>query len=257
MGPQPHSSGTSGRRRRNRSQRPSRACGGRGRPAIGQEDHSRTPRALAVKGGTTPPDNKRVRGDWSPSAPTSGGSAVARVSRRHLPRGTARCLVAFSVVVAPSLLLAAPAEAAGPVAPFARCVWENHDGTVTAVYGYTNSSGSIVSIGAGTKNYFRPSPPGPFAGQPQVFAPGTRSDAFVVTYTGRRNTSRSRWVVDDHVAIAGKVACPTNPVPQFRSWWLVVGLAACAVGVALLVGQRRGYSYSMLPVRHGDDEVTQ
>jgi hypothetical protein len=121
--------------------------------------------------------------------------------------GLRRAALLVSAVGTLLLATALPAAAAGTVTPTLTCVFDNGDGTSTAVFGYTNTTGTAVTLPIGGSNNFAPSPQD--RGQPTVFPPGSDTSAVLVVFDGSKQT----WTLD-----AGKVhttpsspACPTDP----------------------------------------------
>jgi hypothetical protein len=137
-----------------------------------------------------------------------------------------RALIALLPAVL-ALMFSMPASADAPIVPFAQCVWNNGDGTVTAVYGYTNNTSAAHTIAAGADNSFSPSPPGPNAGQPTTFLPGTHNNAFIVTYPIIGGSLSSTWEVQDVAATAGAVMCSTNPIPMITPVFGALVLIGC------------------------------
>lgn len=106
-----------------------------------------------------------------------------------------------------TLLVATTLPAAATVTPTLTCVFDNGDGTFTAVFGYTNTAATAVTVPIGGTNNFAPSPQD--RGQPTVFPPGSDTSAVLVVFDGSKQT----WTLD-----AGKVhttpsspVCPTDP----------------------------------------------
>jgi hypothetical protein len=65
-----------------------------------------------------------------------------------------------------------------PVTPFVQCV-QNRASTYDATFGYSNPNADPITIAIGDRNNV--SPGGPPPGQPETFAPGVDSSAFIVT----------------------------------------------------------------------------
>lgn len=139
------------------------------------------------------------------------------------------------VIFACAFSFAAPAFAAGSVTPLAECVWDNGNGTSTAVFGYVNSSPTQEVIPVGAKNKVKPEPPGPDAGQTTVFLPGTHHNVFLVTYSTKGNSSNVIWQVQGQkvaTADAGSAPeCSTKPVPVLGHFWVALGALAVAAAV--------------------------
>ncbi len=109
------------------------------------------------------------------------------------------------------ILASAPAFAAPPpkgsVRPILECVWDNGDGTYTAVWGYDNTTGATVTLDVGAQNNFAPLPQD--RGQPTVFDAGRRDNAFTVANA----TGNLTWHLNGvkTTARASSTACSSNP----------------------------------------------
>ncbi len=161
----------------------------------------------------------------------------ARRPLRWLARRLATA-AAVGAVLAGGVVGAAPAWAATidctpmgdpacrDLAPVAECVWDNKDGTKTALWGWDNPSTSTLRIDVGNKN--KMSPGAEDQGQPTLFLPGRTRNVFTTTYTGTSTT----WRLGNETATAGSgtTACSTKPVSQIGS----VGVLLLAVLVLVL-----------------------
>ncbi|MDX6221719.1 MAG: hypothetical protein QOD91_773 [Frankiales bacterium] len=101
----------------------------------------------------------------------------------------------------------------GTVTPTLTCVFDNGDGTSTAVFGYTNTTGTAVTLPIGGSNNFAPSPQD--RGQPTVFPPGSDTSAVLVVFDGSKQT----WTLDAgkvHTTPSSLRARPTPACPSQR-----------------------------------------
>jgi hypothetical protein len=98
-----------------------------------------------------------------------------RVTHRRRRSGTAALGAALT------LLGAAPVFA-GQVSPVLECVVDNGDGSLTAHWGYNNTSGlvQVLPVGGSPANQFSPSPQD--RGQPTTFAIGRHVDVFATVF---------------------------------------------------------------------------
>lgn len=150
-------------------------------------------------------------------------------------RSTAGLVLALALVAVP--LVTARAAQAATVAcppmstdvcknlePVAECVWDNRDGTKTALWGWDNPTADTAAIAVGSKN--RMSPGADDQGQPTSFGPGRHRNVFTTTFTG----SSASWRLGSHDAdVRGDTAaCATKPVPQ------VGGMGAVLLFVLML-----------------------
>jgi hypothetical protein len=162
--------------------------------------------------------------------------------RRGLGRWAARMpltIVAILVTVG-AFSLAAPAaqaatyectpmssDACKKLQPVAECVWDNADGTKTALWGWDNPTSDSAHIPVSNKNNM--SPGADDQGQPSLFGPGRQRNVFTTTFTG----TTASWHLGNNDAAVGTntAACATKPVPQVGS----VG-ALLAIGLMLGLG---------------------
>ncbi|HOK58885.1 MAG TPA: hypothetical protein PK659_07400 [Methanothrix sp.] len=88
--------------------------------------------------------------------------------------------------------------------PMVGCVNDNGDGTYTVTWGYSNPNRVAVKLTAGKKNMFRPG--NPHQGQPEVFEPGMKENAFVTRFKEKK----IEWVLDETSVTADSGAtCPS------------------------------------------------
>jgi hypothetical protein len=112
-----------------------------------------------------------------------------------LLRFAAGGFAAAILLAIPTTAMAAPAPTVTPVVD---CVRVQPDGSFTAVWGYTNSSNSTVTIPRGANNYMWPSN---YDGkQPDTFAPGTVYGAYESAPMAQ--WSWSSWVIGNQEAFA-------------------------------------------------------
>lgn len=152
-------------------------------------------------------------------------------------RFSSRLLVAAALAGVSVVLSAAPAGAAGTVTPTLECVFQNADGTDTAVFGYSNTTGAVVSLPVGATNGFSSAPDD--RGQPTVFATGQHDHVVLATFA-KGNLS---WNLDGNSAKAtnGSTKCvsdPSLPVSQGSPAGLALTVIGSAV-VSLFLGRRR------------------
>jgi hypothetical protein len=170
-----------------------------------------------------------------------------RMSRAPTPRrlrpGRSIALVLTGVILssALSVVVAAVASADPPtvdcsqnpgdgqcrkLVPVLTCVWPNSNGSVTAVFGYANSSSHPISVAVGWQNEFIPNPIN--QGQPTLFPAGTTvTNAFTVTWS----VVPATWELTGHAITAWSTStkCAKNPVPVVGDWRaMVIALAFCA-----------------------------
>ncbi|MFL6097468.1 MAG: hypothetical protein ACJ71Y_18615 [Blastococcus sp.] len=130
-------------------------------------------------------------------------------------------------MLALGLTAAAPAAAAGkdPVTVQVQCVWDNGDGTRTAVWNYTSTSSQAVDVPVGTDNRFTTQPDD--RGQPTHFLPGVHLNAWVVTYAD----ASLAWHVmsGGDTANNGSTPCASRPVSVIGDW------RAAALALAVLL----------------------
>lgn len=96
----------------------------------------------------------------------------------------------------------------------AQCVWDNPDGTLTAVWSYTNHTDQAIDIPVGPDNRMTTSPDD--QGQPTHFLPGEHLNAWVVQVT----SGSLAWhlLTSGDVANNGSPRCATNPVSVVGDW---------------------------------------
>ena len=149
----------------------------------------------------------------------------------------ARAVLAAVLVLPLGLFLAAPAQAATyectpmssdvckSLRPVAECVWDNGDGTRTALWGWDNPTNDSAFIPASNKNNL--SPGASDQGQPTLFGPGRQRNIFVTTFTG----TQASWHLGNNDAdvTSATALCSTKPVSQLGS------MRALGVSVLLLV----------------------
>ncbi|MGB9902681.1 DUF7507 domain-containing protein [Methanothrix sp.] len=89
--------------------------------------------------------------------------------------------------------------------PMVGCVNDNGDGTYTVTWGYSNPNKVAVKLTAGkNRNMFKPG--NPHQGQPELFEPGVKENAFVTRFKEKK----VEWVLDETAATADSGAtCPS------------------------------------------------
>lgn len=135
--------------------------------------------------------------------------------------------VALAVALGVVLLPGAPATAAtgDDVDVSVQCVWDNGDGTMTAVWSYVNHTSAAIDVPVGQDNRLTTQPQD--QGQPTHFLPGEHLNAWVVTFSG---TSLAWHVLTNgDTANRGSTPCTSLPVSVVGSW------RAAAIGVSALV----------------------
>jgi hypothetical protein len=184
-------------------------------------------------------------------------SARGSLSTRSTRGGTVllvRALLLAVLALPLSLFLAGPAQATTyectPMAsdackqlqPIAECVWDNHDGTMTALWGWNEPTTDTAHIPASNKNNM--SPGAADQGQPTLFGPGRHTNIFTTTFVGTSAT----WHLgnNDAQVDASTTACSTKPVSQ------VGDMRALALSVLLIAGT----CITVLLVRNRRHEVT-
>jgi hypothetical protein len=95
------------------------------------------------------------------------------------------------------------------VRPILDCVVENHDGTLTALWGYENESSKVVTIPVGSDNKFSPSPKD--RGQPKLFAPGRTPYAVGAFSCFSSGTLSWKPRPDRHRVLLGEELLSTGP----------------------------------------------
>jgi hypothetical protein len=116
-------------------------------------------------------------------------------------------------------------DACKQLQPVAECVWDNDDGTRTALWGWNNPTTDSAHIPASNKNNMSPGPED--QKQPTLFGPGWQRNVFTTSFTGLSAT----WHLgnNDAQVDSSTPACATKPVSQ------VGNLLALALSVLLLV----------------------
>jgi hypothetical protein len=165
-----------------------------------------------------------------------------------------RALLATVMILGLGLFLAGPAQAATyectpmssdackKLQPVAECVWDNKDGTKTALWGWDNPTSDSAHIPVSNKNNM--SPGADDQGQPTLFGPGRQRNVFTTTFA----VTRATWHLGNNEANVetSTTACATKPVSQVGS------LRALALSVLLMVGA----GLTVLFVRSRRHEVT-
>lgn len=155
--------------------------------------------------------------------------------------------VAVGTVLGTGVLGAAPAQAAvydctpmgtpvcRAIEPVAECVWDNGDGSRTALWGWDNPMTDTARIDVGNKNAMSPGPDD--QGQPTLLAPGRNRNVFTTTFTG----SGASWRLGNNTAKIDTTvpACATKPVPQVgNAGAVLIGCFILIVGGLLLAAAR-------------------
>lgn len=118
------------------------------------------------------------------------------------------------------------------------CVWNNHNGTFTAVFGYVNTSSTYDIT---TSSYTWPlntvSPGADYQGQPSYFPRGTHASAFAVTF---RPPYVHWWLAGDLAeATPSSTKCSGPPVPQFGDLTTMTRTLLLGLPLFLLLGHSR------------------
>lgn len=120
--------------------------------------------------------------------------------------------------------------------PVAECVWENGNGTMTVLWGWTNPTGDTARIAGGAQNRISPGPNN--QGQPTLFGPGTHRNVFVTTVSD----DEAQWRLGNRTAEADEddtQPCATKPVSQVgNTGALVIGGLVIAVGALVFLASR-------------------
>jgi hypothetical protein len=157
------------------------------------------------------------------------------MTARRLRRSSARLLAVVPLAGALVGALALPAAAApAKLTPTGACVWNNGDGTTTAVFGWKNTGGAgSVAIGPNNQVYVGTSQANYTSAatqpQPTTFAANTTvASAFTVTFP---STEGAAWLLNGTYAslFSTSTACSTNPVDVINDGPLAL------IGFALLV----------------------
>ena len=172
---------------------------------------------------------------------TRGPGRLSRTVRRLVAAAGLGALLGVGV------LGASPAQAATydcppmsstvckQITPVAECVWDNKNGTSTALWGWDNPTTDTARIAIGNKNSMSPAPAN--QGQPTLFPPGRARNVFTTTYSG---TSASWRLGNTTVQIDKNVpACATKPVPQVGSVGALFVVALLLVLGALIIASAR------------------
>lgn len=122
--------------------------------------------------------------------------------------------------------------------PTVNCVWNNHNGTFTAVFGYVNSSSTYDIT---TSSYTWPLnsvyPGADYQGQPSYFPRGSYASAFAVTF----RPPLVHWWLAGHLAAAtpSTSKCSGPPVPQFGDLAVMTRTLLLGLPLFLLLGHSR------------------
>jgi hypothetical protein len=127
------------------------------------------------------------------------------------------------------------------IQPVAECVWDNKNGTKTALWGWNNPTADTAHIPASNKNSMSPGLSN--QGQPTLFGPGRQRNIFTTTFAG----TQASWHLgnNDAQVNSSTPACSAKPVSQ------VGDMRALALGVLLLLGT----GITVLLVRNTRHEV--
>jgi hypothetical protein len=128
-------------------------------------------------------------------------------------------------------------EVTPTVTPAVNCITTHTDGTFTALFGYTNSSGATVTLSkGGPDNSISPSNlDGP---QPDTFASGTTYGAFSVTVPAGGTATWTLHGNRQAVASASSLSCgPPVSMPQDGNGFgvIIMLVIAAAVGVVTVL----------------------
>ncbi len=157
----------------------------------------------------------------------------------RLPARIARVLL-LAIVPAGLLAGAAPADAAGSLAPFVDCITQDPgSGLVTAYFGYANTTGNYVYIQVGPGNTV--SPTDPYQGQPTYFSQGSYPRVFRVIYDPALYDGVT-WSLNgtDVVATASSPVCARGVTTPASG---VTATSATLNGVVLPGGQDTTYQF--------------
>jgi hypothetical protein len=141
----------------------------------------------------------------------------------------AAALVALSLFAAPG-----PASATGTVSPLLDCVKQNSNGSVTAVLGYSNTTGRTQTFAYGYTNLITPSKYDRI--QPTSYKSGTYHGVFAVTIATADFWSDPTWRLNgDTINYLDITSAPCPPGTQMPSAGNGTG-AAIGLGVAGVLG---------------------
>jgi hypothetical protein len=167
---------------------------------------------------------------------------AGRTPRRGASLGTRLAVIAG---IALSVLFVTPGSASahyGWIQPVVTCVTPVRNGTWTAVFGYTNTTPTTLTVSRGSLNDMTPDR---FDGtQVTRFSPGTRQGAFSVQVPASITTVQ--WQVYGMYGIArrdGSTRCPssTELPADGNGMGVVIALAAAGAvgGTSVYVSRRR------------------
>jgi hypothetical protein len=155
--------------------------------------------------------------------------------------GTMRRAMFAAAFVIGGVALAAPLPAGADttekeLTPVFECAAPNSDGTFTAFFGYSNETGSPMTIPAGSRNKIEPSPAD--RGQPVQFSVGRHVAVFSVRMESGENVT---WHIGTkHADATSSVLCAAPAELAETSTWLALpGAALASVGLWVLVQRRR------------------
>ncbi|MCQ8903582.1 MAG: hypothetical protein NQU42_05775 [Methanothrix sp.] len=127
-----------------------------------------------------------------------------------------------------------------PLTPMVGCVNDNGDGTYTVTWGYTNPNKVAVKLGPGKRNMFRPG--NERQGQPEVFEPGVKENAF----TTRFKEKKIEWVLDETAASADSGAtCPSICAIEGSDTLCTNKEEEYSANVPLVKGERYEYEWRL------------
>ncbi|MDI9616246.1 MAG: hypothetical protein QFX31_02600 [Methanothrix sp.] len=138
------------------------------------------------------------------------------------------------------------------LAPMVGCVNDNGDGTYTVTWGYSNPNKVAVKLKAGKRNMFRPG--NPHQGQPEVFEPGVKENAFVTRFKEKK----IEWLLDETAATADAAAtCPSICSIDGSDTLCTNKEETYTANVPLVKGERYEYEWKLNGETIGtEDEVT-
>jgi hypothetical protein len=170
----------------------------------------------------------------------SGTGTRANAGRRARRLAVRVALAAGMVTLS---LFGAPgqASAAGTLTPLLDCIVQNSNGTVTAVLGFSNTTGHTVNIKYGDNNVITPSTFD--RTQPTHFKAGTRHGVFSVTLTYNDFWSSPSWRLNGHTLdyydAGHAVTCPPGTTMPATGNGTGPALALVAAGVVGMLFVRR------------------